>query len=87
MNYAHLTEEIRRHARSRFQTLGAEAHAELIETILIRDGYYCGRRFECDGWTAIWFVEEQQVKLYDRDGRVLTTCSVADLLQDRRTAA
>ncbi len=88
MNYAHLTEEIRRHARRRMETLGANPQGEMIETILIRDGYYCGRRLECDGLSAVWFVEEHQLKFYGRDGSVLTTCSVSDLVPaPRRLAA
>lgn len=31
---------------------------EIRETILIRNGCYCGRRFETDGGHAIWFCEE-----------------------------
>ncbi len=87
MHYAHLTEEIRQHARRRLEGLGADPHAELVETILIRDGYYCGRRFACDGFNAVWFVEENQVKFQHRDGRVMTTCSVGDLLTESRRRA
>ncbi len=87
MTYAYLTEEIRRHVRRRFETLGAESQVEVVETILIRDGCYCGRRFECDGCMAVWFVEEHQVKFYDREGGVQTTCSVDDLLKGQRHAA
>jgi hypothetical protein len=87
MHYAHLTAEVRQHTRRRLEDLGAEAHAELIETILIRDGYYCGRRFECDGLSAVWFVEEGQVKFYQRDGSVVTTCTVDDLFHSERRQA
>ena len=40
------------------------------ESILIRQGCYCGRRFECDGLSAVWFEEEDELKLYHRDGLV-----------------
>lgn len=90
MHYAHLTEQIRRCARSRMESLGAEPKAEMIETILIRDGHYCGRRFECDGFCAVWFVEENQVKFYERDGGVAAAHSVNHLLygatEQRRAA-
>ncbi len=88
MHHAHLTEEIRQHARRRLEEMGAAPQADLVETILIRDGYYCGRRFSCDGFSAVWFVEETQVKFYHRDGRVVTSCSVEELLgKSRRHAA
>jgi hypothetical protein len=70
------------------ESLGADPHSETVETILVRDGYYCGRRLECDGLSVVWFVEENQVKFYHRDGSVTGTCSVDDLLRaDVRQAA
>jgi hypothetical protein len=41
------------------------------ESILIRDGLYCGRRFETSAGYAIWFVEENQVKIFESAGRVI----------------
>ncbi|WP_197442414.1 hypothetical protein [Lignipirellula cremea] len=41
---------------------------------MIRDGYYCGRKMRCDGLQAIWFVEENEIKFYDRDGAVASVC-------------
>ena len=88
MQIAHLTEEVRRHTRRRLEGLGANLGAELVETILIRNGYYCGRRFECDGFSAVWFVEEHELKIHDRDGRVRAALSIDELvLEDRRLHA
>ncbi len=39
--------------------------------MLIRDGFFCGRRFVSDGLEAVWFIEENEVKFYDRDGKVV----------------
>lgn len=41
------------------------------ETILIRGGNYCGRRFDGDAGHAIWFAEEDQLKFIDAQGRVV----------------
>lgn len=41
------------------------------ESILIRDGYYCGRRFDAGSLEAVWFLEEDQVKISDVLGTVL----------------
>lgn len=35
------------------------------ESLLLRKGCYCGRRFEADGAYAVWFLEENEVKFYD----------------------
>lgn len=37
------------------------------ESILIRDEHYCGRRFSTSTHRAVWFIEEDQVKIYTTD--------------------
>ena len=44
---------------------------DLQESILINGGFYCGRRFEAGGLSAVWFIEENQVKFYGRDGALV----------------
>lgn len=70
MHEASVTERVRRLVSQAFARLGHVEPAEIHETILIRDGYYCGRRFEADSATAVWFVEENQVKVFRADGTV-----------------
>lgn len=41
------------------------------ESILIREGFYCGRRFDAEGWSAVWFLEEDQLKISDASGAVV----------------
>ncbi|MCR9116334.1 MAG: hypothetical protein NXI22_05195 [bacterium] len=60
----------------RLAHFGADAAAELTETILVREGYYFGRRFEQDGLQAVWFVEEEQIKFYHRDKSLLEVCEI-----------
>ncbi|MEX2173483.1 MAG: hypothetical protein WD872_03920 [Pirellulaceae bacterium] len=87
MHHAHLIEAVRRLVTASFVELG-EPHAEqLRETILIRGGAYCGRRFEADTATAIWFLEENQVKLYRADGSVARVIGLASLTPGQRAAA
>ncbi len=62
------TESIRERVRAIFQSHGVAPQAEIHETILIRSGCYCGRRFACDGLEAVWFVEEDQLKVFARSG-------------------
>jgi hypothetical protein len=70
MHQAQRTERVRRIVCKAFIELGAAEPLDVRETILIRDGSYCGRRFEVDTACAIWFVEENQVKVYRDDGGV-----------------
>ena len=57
---------------------------EMEETVLIRDGHYCGRRFEMDGNSAVWFIEENQIKCFSKDGSLHTV--VDAVAADRRAA-
>lgn len=54
------------------------AGAGVEETILIRNGFYCGRRFATNGAHAIWFCEENQLKFYGDDGQLLRVLSQLD---------
>ncbi len=38
------------------------------ESILVRDGFYCGRRFNLSDHRAVWFLEEDELKIYSADG-------------------
>lgn len=55
-----------------------DPHAAILETTLIRGGCYCGRKFSLLGYSAVWFQEEGQIKLYQPSGHLETTCSVAE---------
>ena len=69
--YETMIEIVRSLVVQTFAQLGALCDDELRETILIRDGNYCGRRFEAEGGVAVWFVEEGQIKFYGTDGSVI----------------
>ena len=78
-------ETIRSQVREMFTDIGVSSDAEFCESLLIRDGYFCGRRFEMDGLCAVWFVEENQLKIYDRDGKLLRANALESV--QRRAAA
>ncbi len=42
----------------------------LRESILIRDDFFCGRRFYTANYYAVWFIEQDELKIYDKDGRL-----------------
>ena len=71
MYHEQQTEIVRREVVSTLEELGATTGDCLVETLLIRDGYYCGRRFYCDGYQAVWFIEEAQIKYFDTEGQLV----------------
>lgn len=66
-----ITEAVRHQVRGMMRRFGAGDDSQLRESILIKDGFFCGRRFQIDGLTAVWFVEESELKFYDREGNLL----------------
>lgn len=53
----------------------------LSESILIRDEYYCGRRFHTATHDAVWFLEEDELKIYDGQRQLCATLSSEDIDQ------
>jgi hypothetical protein len=41
------------------------------EAILIRDEFYCGRRFHTAHYQAVWFIEEDELKIYRSSGQLV----------------
>ena len=87
MHDASMTERVRRFVSQALAQLGQADAGEMRESILIRDGYYCGRRFETDAGAAIWFVEENQVKVYRADGSMSQVLDAGAPREARRAAA
>jgi hypothetical protein len=71
MHHAELTDSVRHLVAASFAELQFTDGNEPRETLLIRGGAYCGRRYESPGGHALWFFEEDQLKLFSADGRVL----------------
>lgn len=86
MTHEHQTDRIRRLVSHTFAELGFGT-GELRETILIRGGQYCGRRFELAGASAIWFVEENEIKIYRAGGPVTQVLEPGNMHELRRVAA
>lgn len=71
MREASLVEQVRLLVRRTFMELQIPVAEGLEETILIRNGFYCGRRFATTAAHAVWFCEENQLKFYGPQGTVL----------------
>ncbi len=79
-----------RDSLARWLNLPQEQAQDLIrETILVRNGAYCGRRFTAERHSLTWFVEENQIKLTGPDGRLLLATSASSFIsgQSERRAA
>jgi hypothetical protein len=50
-----------------------------IETILLHDGRYVGRKFKAGGYLVVWWVERNAVELLDQDGQI---ARVVDLIEN-----
>jgi hypothetical protein len=91
MQHSQTLTAIRQIVRDIFAELGQAADCQATEHILLRDDVYCGRRFQADGLQAIWFIEENEVKIYAKDGSVARVLSPSEILPleetERRQAA
>ncbi len=70
MSHAQATERVRQLVAQAFSSLGVAASDQFRESILMNAGHYCGRRFDADGAHAVWFAEENQIKVVAADGQV-----------------
>ncbi len=56
-----------------------------IRTILIQKGYFVGIKFLFDGGYAVRFAGKNAIEVYDDDGKLLKTVSLAET--DKKDAA
>jgi hypothetical protein len=68
MHHMDVLQYVRELVRAGFTQLGAGEGLQVSESILLRDGLYCGRRFQTGDVHAVWFVEEDELKIYAEDG-------------------
>ncbi len=54
------------------------------ESILIRDEFYCGRRFHTADHQAVWFIEEDELKIYRSSGQLECVLSGEEISDDGR---
>jgi hypothetical protein len=69
MHHHQLLNTVRQQVQATLTSLGAE-DVPPEETILIRDGMYCGRRFRTNDHMAVWFIEEGELKYFAPSGAV-----------------
>lgn len=69
---------VREVVSQQFESLASQPSLPSIqETLLIRQGHYCGHRFQQGELTAVWFFEEAQLKVYRQDGSLANVVQLA----------
>ena len=64
--------------------LGLPTPANLIQTMLMHDGFFVGWKYRYDGGYAIWWAGDDTIELYDEQGTLLKALALED---DRGAAA
>ncbi len=77
------TRTVRQSIQESLWALGAARESRWAESLLMREGNYCGHRFNCDGFEAVWFVEENQVKFYSPLGGLIEALDVTQVISRR----
>jgi len=57
----------------------SEETTQLRDSIFIQDGFYRGRRFRGEHVTAVWFAEEDQLKIHTQDGTCVANWDDAEM--------
>ncbi len=65
---------------TQLQQLGVQSPIDLHETLLIRNGLFCGRKFQCEGHLVVWFIEEDEVKFFSPFGELLKSTTAIECL-------
>ena len=88
MHQADITETVRDIAARTLAELRLSDGTPPRESVLLRDGIYCGRRFEAEHGDALWFFEEDELKIIGADGRVRRVIhSISRMTIPQRAAA
>jgi hypothetical protein len=56
------------------------------EIVLVKDGFYIGRRFSFESAEAVWWEAEARIEIHDGKGRLLTTISTQGQQPMRKAA-
>lgn len=71
MHHAQRILHVRQMVHDTLRRLEGQPEIEPHESVLIQDGYYCGRRFVSDQMEAVWLFEDDQLKFYHADGTLV----------------
>jgi len=64
-----------------FETQHHDEDIDIRDAVLIRNGFYAGRRFELGQYRAVWFMEEDELKIQDASGTIVAKFKAAEISQ------
>ena len=62
--------------------LGVREIDSMHETMLIHNGLFCGRKFQCEEHEVVWFLEEDEIKFFSPLGELLLASSAIACIQE-----
>lgn len=74
-------ERIRQAIAWQLRSLGVRNASSLHESILIHNGIFCGRKFQCEEYEVVWFLEEDEIKFFSPFGELLKATSAIACIQ------
>ena len=82
-----LEQWLRKQAVSNADDMRSETAPRIYsESILIREGFYCGRQFNAGAYRAVWFMEEDELKISDRNGKWVCSLRGDELIPEESPA-
>ncbi|MEZ6133982.1 MAG: hypothetical protein R3C53_03630 [Pirellulaceae bacterium] len=86
MHHATPVEKIRAAIAQQLSSFGAQDIDTMHETILIHNGLFCGRKFQCDNHEVVWFIEEDEIKFFSPCGDLLKATSAIGCIHEYEQA-
>ena len=69
-----------------FSDLGASNPQCVSRSMLLRNMFYVGQVFRCEGWSAVWMIDGNSVEFRDAAGKLVRTLSLAGETVIRKAA-
>ena len=66
-----------------FAELGATDPASMTRTVLLKDRFFVGQRFWCEGFQAVWLAGGSVVDIYDETGELLKTVALQSTVEKK----
>ncbi len=80
-------EKIRHAIAEQLTRFGLQRVESLHETMLIRDGLFCGRKFQAENFVVVWFIEEDEIKFFSPSGELVKATSAIAFVRDTETSS
>jgi hypothetical protein len=61
-----------------FKELGADEPDRITRMVLVKDLFFVGQRFLCGNIQAVLLADGDEIKFYDRQGKLLKTLSLEE---------